>query len=364
MELTVYLLCTVVLMVVIYIAIEAYKKWPVSRALQPRTNQSNHVFGVRFKPIKLGLQSLFSSIDVACIETSKKNFANKQLVRGQKLGSGGWGDVYAIKGKSVEWAAKKTIRQQTRDNLDEQANEIRVIKEWNERAPHLRIPTLYNAAKDNRSFIMSLCPGGKLRDRMKKPYDSKRLMLWMEQILVTVGLFHLDRQIHFDLKLENILLDENDDAMVTDFGHMQTETDKFVFPFGSLCPEYGSVTFIKGRDFVKMKAVHYKEDYVTWSFYNDIYAIYLMLTELLNAKNYSLDGGYHDSLVNLRHRLYCGTPRNTNGSIGCDTDHLFVVQISSQYLFPFEQIKPVLGSLCDIWPDDKSHWPDIKRVNQ
>ncbi|KAL2306685.1 hypothetical protein Nmel_004615 [Mimus melanotis] len=91
---------------------------------------------------------------------------------------------------------------------------------------HPNIVQLYETLETDNSYymVMELCLGGDLLDRI---WDKKRLMesevrRYTRQILSAVEHLHCQGIVHRDLKIENFLLDENNNIKIIDFGLSNT----------------------------------------------------------------------------------------------------------------------------------------------
>ncbi|NWI88682.1 HUNK kinase, partial [Pitta sordida] len=91
---------------------------------------------------------------------------------------------------------------------------------------HPNVVQLYETLETDNSYymVMELCLGGDLLDRI---CDKKRLAEWevrryTRQILSAVEHLHCQGIVHRDLKIENFLLDENNNIKIVDFGLSNT----------------------------------------------------------------------------------------------------------------------------------------------
>lgn len=94
---------------------------------------------------------------------------------------------------------------------------------------HPNIVSLYEILTTETSiFIVSEhCPHGDLLDALtrKKRFSEQEAKTWFIQLVNAIQYCHSLGIIHRDLKLENILLDENDHVKICDFGFAR-QTDK------------------------------------------------------------------------------------------------------------------------------------------
>jgi hypothetical protein len=107
---------------------------------------------------------------------------------------------------------------------------------------HKHIVSLYEVleSEDNVFFVMELCGGGSLYEYMgNKPLSEDTARYYFSQIIEGVSYSHAMGVVHRDLKLDNLLLDNNANIKITDFGHagiFQKGWDLFCTPtVGGLC---------------------------------------------------------------------------------------------------------------------------------
>ncbi|KAJ7341709.1 hypothetical protein JRQ81_006520 [Phrynocephalus forsythii] len=87
---------------------------------------------------------------------------------------------------------------------------------------HPSIVQLYETLETENSYYMAmeLCLGGDLMDRIceKKRLEEKEVKKYTRQIMSAVEHLHRHGIVHRDLKIENFLLDENNNIKIVDFG--------------------------------------------------------------------------------------------------------------------------------------------------
>ncbi|KAM4771045.1 uncharacterized protein WCC33_002852 [Rhinophrynus dorsalis] len=91
---------------------------------------------------------------------------------------------------------------------------------------HPDIVQLYETLETENSYymVMELCLGGDLMDRIcdKKKLEEREVRKYTRQILSAVEHLHHHGIVHRDLKIENFLLDENNNIKIVDFGLSNT----------------------------------------------------------------------------------------------------------------------------------------------
>lgn len=149
-----------------------------------------------------------------------------KLIKGyhlqKKLGEGGFGSVYQAQQTSVgRDVAVKIIRPKF-------ANQPAFIRRFENEAhtianlEHMHITPLYDYWRDPEGayLVMRFLKGGSLRDAIQDdgPYNLSSANLLLQQVANALDLAHTRQIVHRDIKPENILLDEDGNAYLADFG--------------------------------------------------------------------------------------------------------------------------------------------------
>ncbi len=139
----------------------------------------------------------------------------------ERIGAGGFGAVYRAYQSSVgREVAIKII-------LPRFANQPEFIRRFENEAQliarleHLHIIPLYDYWRDPEGayLVMRYLRGGSLRDALQDgPFDVQTTAQLLDQIASALALAHRHSIVHRDLKPANILLDEDGNAYVADFG--------------------------------------------------------------------------------------------------------------------------------------------------
>ena len=147
-----------------------------------------------------------------------------QVVR--ELGRGGMGVVYEVERAGVRRALKQLISADA-EQLVRFEREARAMARLGGSASVVRIHES-GSGPDGPWFLMDLMPGGSLRSRLEgtgslDPREACRLMALVGESLASV---HAAGIIHRDLKLENVLLDEQGRPALADFGLVRSDDER------------------------------------------------------------------------------------------------------------------------------------------
>ncbi|KAL7592904.1 hypothetical protein Lser_V15G33127 [Lactuca serriola] len=186
----------------------------------------------------------FSLADILC---ATNDFDDKLII-----GQGGFGKVY--KGgmyieETSQVVAIKRLNSMSNQGVDEFTAEIHMLSKLR----HTHLVTLIGFCDENKEMILvyQYIPNGTLYDHLHK---AEIPLNWMQRLKIAIGaglglkyLHTQHRVIHRDIKSSNILLDENWEAMISDFGlsKMGPNNQSFSYidasvkgTFGYLDPEY------------------------------------------------------------------------------------------------------------------------------
>ncbi|KAK1439528.1 hypothetical protein QVD17_05348 [Tagetes erecta] len=138
------------------------------------------------------------------------------------LGRGSFAKVYH--GRSLINDSSVAVKVIEKPSISDPSMEPRLIREVEamRRLNHPNILKLYEvlATKTKIYLVMELAPGGELftqltrRGRMKEPTARR----FFQQIVSTLSFCHENGVTHRDLKPQNLLLDENGELKISDFG--------------------------------------------------------------------------------------------------------------------------------------------------
>ncbi|XP_077402046.1 hormonally up-regulated neu tumor-associated kinase [Vanacampus margaritifer] len=156
-----------------------------------------------------------------------KNFYHTKRVGnyliGRKLGEGSFAKVreglHALTGEKV---AVKVIDKRKAKKDSYVTKNLRREGHIQQMIRHPNITQLLDILETENSYylVMELCPGGNLMNRIydTKRLDERRTHKYIRQLVLAVEHLHRAGVVHRDLKIENLLLDEQDNIKLIDFG--------------------------------------------------------------------------------------------------------------------------------------------------
>ncbi len=138
---------------------------------------------------------------------------------GKLVGSGSSGSVFLARDRETGARFAIKIRE-----AKEKEQPVRFIAEAQDmaRLRHPRLVPVLDYGNQGRLYwyAMPFYPHGCIRDRVKdgKGVETFRALAWTFQVLEGLHIVHGHGLVHRDVKPHNVLLDEADEAVLTDFG--------------------------------------------------------------------------------------------------------------------------------------------------
>ncbi|XP_073494079.1 mitogen-activated protein kinase kinase kinase kinase 1 [Phyllobates terribilis] len=136
-----------------------------------------------------------------------------------RLGSGSYGEVYKARNKvSGELAAVKIVKEETDEDFSVIQQEVIMLKS----CAHKNIVTYYGSyMRANKLWIcMEFCGGGSLQDtyQVTGALSELQVAYVCRETLQGLSYLHNQGKMHRDIKGANILLNDNGDVKLADFG--------------------------------------------------------------------------------------------------------------------------------------------------
>ncbi|RUS79320.1 hypothetical protein EGW08_012938, partial [Elysia chlorotica] len=176
----------------------------------------------------------------------------------EKIGSGGFAKVklayHALTGEKV--AIKIMDKKRLGDELPRVTTEIAAMKEL----CHQHICKLFQVIETETRFFLVLeyCPEGELFDYIvsKDRLEEDEARIFFRQIISAVAYIHKTGFAHRDLKPENLLLDDNQNIKLIDFGLCAKPQGGMESHLATLCgsPAYAAPELIAGRQYLGSEA--------------------------------------------------------------------------------------------------------------
>ncbi|KAK7246624.1 hypothetical protein RIF29_41494 [Crotalaria pallida] len=230
----------------------------------------------------------------SCISKATNDFSEEN-----KLGQGGFGPVYKGKLPSGEQVAVKRLSKRSGQGLEEFKNEMMLIA----KLQHRNLVRLMGCSiqGEEKLLVYEYMPNKSLDCFLFNPIKQTQLD-WTRRLEIIEGIargllyLHRDsrlRIIHRDLKASNILLDENMNPKISDFGlarifgcnQNEANTTRVVGTYGYMSPEYA----MEGLFSVK----------------SDVYSFGVLLLEIVNGrKNTSFRNSDDSSLIGYAWHLW------------------------------------------------------------
>uniref|UniRef100_K7LUW1 Receptor-like serine/threonine-protein kinase n=1 Tax=Glycine max TaxID=3847 RepID=K7LUW1_SOYBN len=206
-----------------------------------------------FRKVKRMKEIDLPTFDLSVLANATENFSSKH-----KLGEGGFGPVYKIifQGTLIDGKviAVKRLSKKSKQGLDELKNEVALIA----KLQHRNLVKLLGCCieGEEKMLIYEYMPNLSL-DCFLFDETKKKLLDWPKRFNIISGItrglvyLHQDsrlRIIHRDLKTSNILLDDNLDPKISDFGlarsfledQVEANTNRVAGTCGYMPPEYAA----------------------------------------------------------------------------------------------------------------------------
>jgi serine/threonine protein kinase/tetratricopeptide (TPR) repeat protein len=193
------------------------------------------------------------------LETSKEELTTGSTFAGryqiiEELGRGGMGRVYRVLDKKLnEEVALKLIKSEIASDkrtLERFANELKIAR----KIVHKNVGRMYELMEEKgiHFITMEYVPGENLKSSIRRfgPLPIGKTILLGEQLCEGLAEAHKLGTVHRDLKPGNIMIDEEGNARIMDFGIARSLHTKSITGEGVLIgtPEYMSPEQVEGKE--------------------------------------------------------------------------------------------------------------------
>jgi eukaryotic-like serine/threonine-protein kinase len=146
----------------------------------------------------------------------------RRYVRLELIASGGMGEVYRASDSLLSrTVAVKVLAERHARDLDVRERFTREARAAARLSAHPNVVTVFDVgAHDGRPFIvMEYLSGGSVHDRLRAGrIEPSRALDWLTEAARGLDAAHASGVVHRDVKPANLMLDENEQVHVTDFG--------------------------------------------------------------------------------------------------------------------------------------------------
>uniref|UniRef100_A0A674DPS7 Maternal embryonic leucine zipper kinase n=1 Tax=Salmo trutta TaxID=8032 RepID=A0A674DPS7_SALTR len=176
----------------------------------------------------------------------------------ETIGSGGFAKVKL--GRHILTGEKVAIKIMEKKELGEDLPRVKVEIEAMKSLSHQHVCRLYHVIETNTKIYMVLeyCPGGELFDYIiaKDRLSEEETRVFFRQIVSALAYVHSQGYAHRDLKPENLLLDEDHNLKLIDFGLCAKPKGGLGYELMTCCgsPAYAAPELIQGKSYIGSEA--------------------------------------------------------------------------------------------------------------
>ncbi|KAI9093371.1 hypothetical protein K1719_027385 [Acacia pycnantha] len=193
-------------------------------------------------------------LDLPLLEMSEISTATDNFSMKKKIGEGGFGSVYKGRLENKQEIAVKRLSKISGQGVNEFKNEVKLIA----KLQHRNLVKLVGCCiqEEERVLVYEYMPNGSLDSFIFDNHKGK-VLNWSKRFSIICGIargllyLHQDsrlRIIHRDLKASNILLDDDLNPKISDFGLARTfggdqvegSTNRVMGTYGYMSPEYAA----------------------------------------------------------------------------------------------------------------------------
>ncbi|XP_078115979.1 maternal embryonic leucine zipper kinase [Sander vitreus] len=176
----------------------------------------------------------------------------------ETIGSGGFAKVKL--GRHILTGENVAIKIMNKKDLGDDLPRVKVEIEAMKNLSHQHICRLYQVIETSTQIFMVLeyCPGGELFDYIiaKDRLSEEETRVFFRQIVSAMAYVHSQGYAHRDLKPENLLIDEDHNLKLIDFGLCAKPKGGLGFELKTCCgsPAYAAPELIQGKAYIGSEA--------------------------------------------------------------------------------------------------------------
>uniref|UniRef100_A0A3Q2DBR0 Maternal embryonic leucine zipper kinase n=1 Tax=Cyprinodon variegatus TaxID=28743 RepID=A0A3Q2DBR0_CYPVA len=176
----------------------------------------------------------------------------------ETIGSGGFAKVKL--GRHILTGEKVAIKIMNKKDLGDDLPRVKVEIEAMKNLSHQHICRLYHVIETSTQIFMVLeyCPGGELFDYIvaKDRLSEQETRVFFRQIVSAMAYVHSQGYAHRDLKPENLLIDEDHNLKLIDFGLCAKPKGGLGYELMTCCgsPAYAAPELIQGKAYIGSEA--------------------------------------------------------------------------------------------------------------
>ncbi|XP_038569431.1 maternal embryonic leucine zipper kinase [Micropterus salmoides] len=176
----------------------------------------------------------------------------------ETIGSGGFAKVKL--GRHILTGEKVAIKIMNKKDLGEDLPRVKVEIEAMKNLSHQHVCRLYHVIETSTQIFMVLeyCPGGELFDYIiaKDRLSEEETRVFFRQIVSAMAYVHSQGYAHRDLKPENLLIDEDHNLKLIDFGLCAKPKGGLGYELMTCCgsPAYAAPELIQGKSYIGSEA--------------------------------------------------------------------------------------------------------------
>ncbi|XP_048449282.1 maternal embryonic leucine zipper kinase isoform X3 [Rhincodon typus] len=176
----------------------------------------------------------------------------------ETIGTGGFAKVKLA--RHILTREKVAIKIMDKELLGEDLPRVQTEIEAMKNLSHQHVCRLYHVIETAQKIfiILEYCPGGELFDYIiaKDRLSEEEARIFFRQIVSAVAYVHSQGYAHRDLKPENLLIDEDHNIKLIDFGLCAKPKGGLDYPLKTCCgsPAYAAPELIQGKTYIGSEA--------------------------------------------------------------------------------------------------------------